>query len=81
MADIAPFKSDGPIVLSRTLENVERPATATTPAFKVAPGQWEIALATKAALHSPDNSYNAVVHLECLDADGKTFERITVADA
>ncbi len=79
-AGTAPFKSAEPIALSRTLENVERPATATTPAFKTAPGEWEISLATKAALHSPDNSYNAVVQLECLDADGKTIERITVAD-
>ena len=76
----APFKSAEPIELSRTLENVERPATATTPTFKIAPGEWEVSLATKAALHSPDNSYNAVVQLECLDADGKTIERITVAD-
>ena len=75
-----PFKDAGPIVLSRTLENVTQPATATTATFKVLPGQWEISLAAKPALHSPDNSYNAVVRLECLDADGKTIERFTVAE-
>ena len=80
VAGVEPFRNAEPIVLLRTLENVERPATATTATFKVVPGQWEISLATKSALHSPDNSYNAMVQLECLDADGKTLERITVAD-
>ena len=74
------FKDAGPIELTRTVENVGQSATAATAAFNVVPGQWDISLATKAALHSPDNSYNAVVQLECLDADGKTVERIAVAD-
>ena len=75
-----PFKIAAPIALSRSLENIGRPCAAATGSFKVAPGQWEIALATKASLHSPDNSYNAVVQLECLDDAGKTIERITVTD-
>ena len=80
VAGAEPFKDAGPIVLSRTLENVAHPATATTATFKVLPGQWEISLAAKPALHSPDNSYNGVVQLECLDADGKTIERFTIAE-
>ena len=75
-----PFRDAGPIMLSRTLENVAQPVGATTATFKMLPGQWEISLAAKPALHSPDNSYNAVVQLECLDADGKTVERFTVAE-
>ena len=35
-----------------------------------AAGQWEVSLAAKADLHSPDNSYQAVVQLECLNAAG-----------
>ena len=75
-----PFKIAAPIVLSRSLEKIAEPSAAATDSFKVAPGQWEVAFATKSALHSPDNSYNAIVQLECLDGSGKTIERITVAD-
>ena len=80
VAGAEPFKDAGPIVLSPALEDVAQPSTATTAAFKVVPGQWEITLAVKPALHSPDNSYNAVVQLECIDADGKAIDRITVAE-
>ena len=55
-------------------------ARPTGPTFAAAPGQWEIGLACKADLHSPDNSYSGVVTLECLDAAGKVIERFTLAD-
>src|SRR5207245_2460441 len=66
--------------LSRSLENVAKPCSVTGPAFAVAPGQWEISLACKSDLHSPDNSYNGVVQLECLDSAGQVVERFTVAE-
>jgi len=66
--------------LARTLEKVEQPCSAVGPAFPVAAGKWEIGLACKADLNSPDNSYNAVVVLECLDGAGKVLEKFTVAD-
>ena len=74
------FKGSHSLVLSRSLEAVERPCSATSPAFAAAPGQWEVGLACKSDLHSPDNSYNGVVTLECLDAGGKVIDRLTLAD-
>ncbi|MDB5310619.1 MAG: hypothetical protein JWO38_4821 [Gemmataceae bacterium] len=74
------FKSSQSLVLSRTLEAVEKPSSVTGPAFAVAPGQWDVGLAYRADLHSPDNSYSAVVTLEVLDAGGKVLDRVTVAD-
>jgi hypothetical protein len=74
------FKGRSSLLLSRSLENVERPCSVTSPAFPVVPGQWEIGLACKSDLHSPDSSYNAVVEIECLDGAGKVVDRITVAD-
>ena len=76
----AAFKGAASLVLDRPLEAAERPCSAVGPTFPVAPGQWEIGLACKADLHSPDNSYNAVVQLELLDAAGKVTDRLTVAD-
>jgi hypothetical protein len=74
------FKGNHSLVLTRSLAAVERPCAATSPAFAAAPGQWQIGLATRADLHSPDNSYSGVVTLECLDAQGKVVERFTLAD-
>ena len=67
--------------LARSLEKVNDPCAATSPPFAVAPGQWQISLACKADLHSPDNSYSGVVQLECLDAHGPgRSSGFTVAD-
>lgn len=74
------FKGSHSLLLSRSLEAVERPCSVISPTFAAAPGQWEIALACRAELSSPDNSYDAVVALECLDAQGKVVDRITLAD-
>lgn len=70
----------GALLLSRPLEDVEKPSTAESPAFKVAPGVWQLGLASKSDLTSPDNSYRAVVTLDCYDTAGKTVESVTVAD-
>ena len=74
------FQGSHSLLLSRSLANVEKACSATSPTFPVAAGQWEIRLAVKPDLHSPDNSYSGVVTLECLDAANKVIERITVAD-
>ena len=62
------------MVLMRTLEQVDQPRSATSPRFAVTPGQWEIRLACRTELHSPDNSYQGLVRLECLDAGGKVVD-------
>lgn len=74
------FKGSRALVLSRTLEAVERPCSATSIPFAAVPGQWEVRLACKSDLQSPDNSYNGTVSLECLDGQGKVIERLTLAD-
>ncbi|MCB1065583.1 MAG: hypothetical protein KDN20_22025, partial [Verrucomicrobiae bacterium] len=70
----------GALRLSRTLDAVEQACSVTGPAFPASPGQWEVSLVTQADLKSPDNSYNAVVQLECLDSAGKIVERFTLVD-
>ncbi|OWK46532.1 hypothetical protein [Fimbriiglobus ruber] len=68
------------LVLTRSLEEIDRPCTVTSPTFAVAPGRWAISLACKADLNSSDNSYRGAVDLEALDAAGKVVERITLAE-
>lgn len=80
LASTSASTGSGSLLLARTLETVERPCSATSPAFAVTPGPWEISLASRAEFHSPDNSYNAVVQLEALDSAGKVVERSTVAE-
>ena len=58
-------------VLDQPAEDAEKPCSVTTPSFAIAPGLWEIDLACKSDLKSPDNSFSGVVSLECLDASGK----------
>jgi len=74
------FKGSRSLVLTRALEAVERPCSATSRPFAAVPGQWEVRLACKSDLNSPDNSYNGTVALECLDGQGKVIERLTLAD-
>ncbi len=68
------------LLLKRSLAGIEQACSATSPAFDVAPGQWEIGLVCKSDLHSPDSSYNGLVDLECSDRAGKVVERITIAE-
>ena len=74
------FKGNGALRLSRTVDKAETACSATSPVFHAAPGQWQINLACKSGLSSPDSSYNGVVQLECLDGADKVIDRITLAD-
>ncbi|MDB5331703.1 MAG: hypothetical protein JWP03_2854 [Phycisphaerales bacterium] len=74
------FKGGRSLLLSRTLENAQQPCAVTGPAFAATAGLWQIDLACKSDLHSPDNSYSGVVELQCFDDAGKIIERFTVAD-
>lgn len=51
--------------ISRTLEQIEQLCGARSPEFAASPGRWEIGFTTKCDLHSPDNSYQAVIAMEC----------------
>lgn len=60
--------------------HVDQPTTATSPAFPVSAGMWQLGLSYRSDLNSPDNSYNAVVQLDCFDAAGNRLDQVTVAD-
>ncbi|MFT5470213.1 MAG: hypothetical protein ACI8UO_005338, partial [Verrucomicrobiales bacterium] len=70
----------GSLRIERTLEDVAEERSVISPEFAVAPGRWLASLNCKTDLHSPDNSYNAVVRLECLDVGGKVIEQLPVAE-
>ncbi|HAU38604.1 MAG TPA: hypothetical protein DCX07_12915 [Phycisphaerales bacterium] len=75
-----PFQGARSLCVARSQEKVNDPAGAAGPAFAAAPGQWELGGAFRADLFSPDNSYNAVVTLECLDAGGRRIGQVDVAE-
>jgi hypothetical protein len=74
------FKGKRSLLLDQPAEDAEKPCSVTTASFAIAPGLWEIALACRSDLKSPDNSFSGVVSLECLDASGKMVDRIVLAD-
>jgi hypothetical protein len=74
------FKGSRALRLDRSAEDVDRPCSATGPTFKVAGGAWQIALACKSDLQSPDASFNGTVGIDCLDALGKVIKQIPVAE-
>ena len=67
-------------MLRQPAEDVEKPCCVTTASFAVTPGLWEIVLACKSDLKSPDNSFSGVVTLECLDGSGRRVDSIVLAD-
>jgi hypothetical protein len=66
------------LLLNRPLAQLPNDTWATSPAFNVSPGGWQIQYAWKAKLHSPDNSYHGSIALEALDSAGKLLETIPV---
>ena len=66
------FKGERSLVLSRTLEEVRRALFGHQSGVRRRAGPVGDQPATKSDLHSPDNSYNGVVHLECLDARARS---------
>jgi len=74
------YKGTHSLLVNRILDKIDDPCFVVSPAFKVSPGQWQIGLAAKSDLHSPDNSYQGVVKLECLDTSGKLVEAFTIAE-
>ncbi len=74
------FKGKQSLVLVRPAEDAEKPCSVTTASFAVTTGLWEIALACKSDLKSPDNSFNGVATLECLDRSGRMVDTVVLAD-
>ncbi len=74
------FKGAGALRLAKSEDRLTQRAVVTGPGFPVAPGPWEIKLATRTDVESMDNSYNCVAALDCLDADGKTIAGLTLTE-
>lgn len=70
----------GALLLSRALEDIDKPCTVTGPTFPAGPGQWQVGVAVRSDLNSPDNSYSGTAHLDALDAAGKVLESFPLAD-
>ena len=70
------FKGQASLALQRTKENLETPTSVSSAPFTVKEGLWEIAVAGKADIYSPDNSYQGKVELVLLDAAGKTLDNV-----
>ncbi len=73
-------KGRGSLVLEQSREAANRPCSVMSPEFAVVPGIWQIGLATKSDLQSPDNSYSGVVVLECRGERSQVIEQLTIAD-
>ena len=74
------FKGRQSLVLEQPAEDAEKPCSMTTATFAAAPGLWQIGLACKSELKSPDSSFDGVVTLECIDRAGRTVDSIVLAD-
>jgi hypothetical protein len=66
--------------LFRAPERTHLPVSAAGPAFAVRPGFWDLSVAGKVDIYSPDNSFNGKVWLEVLGEDGKVIDRLPVGD-
>lgn len=64
------------LALERSLQSLSQDTWAAGPTFDVAPGMWQVEYATKARLHSPDNSYHGSVELEVLSGGGALIETV-----
>lgn len=73
------FAGANALVLARDQAGREKPCSAASPAFPVAPGTWEISAALAVDLESPDASYCGSLHFEAIDAAGKVVETTEIA--
>ncbi len=69
-------RTSNSLVLQRTLDTIQTETTATSAAFDVTSGMWQLQYSWKSSLHSPDNSYHGSVALEVLDPSAKALETI-----
>ncbi len=77
---VGPYKGTASLRLSRAKVDMDRqPTSATLRTFPVCAGKWDLAVALRSHLHSPDSSYNGTVLLELIDADGRSIGRNELA--
>jgi hypothetical protein len=75
-----PFRGSACLELHRGKTVMEsQPTSAVLPVFTVREGLWDLAVALRAQLYSPDSSYNGTVRLLVMDGAGRELERHEVA--
>jgi hypothetical protein len=74
------FSGKAALSLARTPEKFDVETAAISAPFPVRADRLEVNFACKADLHSPDNSFNAAVLLQCVDGEGKVVNTVRVAD-
>ena len=68
------------LVISRSIDSRSKDSSITLRDFPAMPGSWKIDAGLSTDLASPDNSYQALLTLQALDADGELLESFTIAD-
>lgn len=76
----APYRGTASLAFVRAKADMERQRTAATlRSFPVQEGRWDLSVALRSRLHSPDSSYNGTVLLEAFDAAGQSVARVELA--
>lgn len=76
------FGGKGELAMSLTEDELiaHRECAWTGPEFAACEGPWNISATVRSALHSPDNSFCARLHVDCLDGAGKRLARFDLVD-
>lgn len=69
------MKGGAALRLERPLDKLTQPIEAAGPSFPAGPGTWRLSGGSRAAIHSPDNSYHGLVEIQWLDGNGGVIER------
>ncbi|WFB35934.1 sugar-binding protein [Kiritimatiellota bacterium B12222] len=74
------MKGHSSLRLSRSLQDINEPASAFSPPFTATPGVWTLSGASRAKIHSPDNSYHGAVHVSWMDENDTLLERQSIGE-
>ncbi len=76
------FGGKGELAMSLTEDELiaHRECSWTGPEFAACDGPWNVSATVKSALHSPDNSFCARLHVDCLGGDGNRLARFDIVD-
>jgi len=73
------YKGKSSILFERTEKEVDNPTSLTMESFPAREGLWELSVAFKSELYSPDSSFNGAIHLETIDSSGKVLDNFEFA--
>jgi len=74
------FDGKGALKLTRPQETINEPIYAVSPTFPLEQGSYDVTVATKTDLHSPDNSFLGAVVLETIDTQGKPGQTFQIVE-